>query len=91
MKINMAHIQHPSTSGGQINFAVFDAHSTSGSSGNPGVLANLAMKAKASGLKIDQSALAYMQGGQLRFFGDKHLVDFLSKNGLPAWTHSIDA
>lgn len=91
MKINLAHIRHPAAAGGYIDFAVFDAHATSGSSGNPMVLAQLTQQARASGLKVDQSALAFMQGGQLHFYGDKHLVNFLSQNGLPAWTHSIDA
>ncbi|MFA1731671.1 hypothetical protein [Xanthomonas campestris] len=91
MKINFAHIRHPSTSGGSIDFVVFEAKSTSGPAGNPAVLAKLTMKARASGLKVDQSALAFNQNGRLQFFGDKNLVDFLSKNGLPNWTHSIDA
>jgi hypothetical protein len=31
-----------------------------------------------------------MSGGRLQFFGSPPLVEFLSKNGLPGWTHSID-
>jgi len=91
MKINLAHIRHPATSGGSIDFVVFGAKSPSGSSGNPAVLANLTMKARASGLKVDQSALAFNVNNRLQFFGDKNLVDFLSKRGLPSWTHSINA
>jgi hypothetical protein len=90
MKVNFAHIRL-AAEGGYIDFAVFDAHATSGSSGNPAVLAQLTINARAAGLKVDRSALVYTQGGKQRFFGDKRLVNLLSRNGLPSWTHSIDA
>ena len=44
-----------------------------------------------AGYKIDQSALAFVEDGRLRFYGTENLVEFLSKNGLPQWTHWIDA
>ena len=88
MKIHLAHIRAPSTSGGQIDFAVFDAKSTSGS--NATLLAQLTARARASGLKIDQSALAYSQNGRNQFYGSRHLVDHLARSGLPRWTHEID-
>lgn len=90
MKINFAHVRHPSTSGGDINFAVFEARSQNGSAGNDAALASLTMKARAQGLRIDQSALAYSQNGRIQFYGDRNLVDFLSRSGLPRWTHTID-
>jgi len=91
MKINFAHIRERSTTGGNIDFAVFDAKSTSGGdSGNAGLLAQLTSSTRASGLKIDQSALAYEQGGQIKFYGDKNLVDYLSNSGVPQWTNTID-
>ena len=90
MKINLAHLRERSTSGGWINFAVFDAKSSSGDSGNATLLAQLTARARASGLKVDQSALAYSQNGQIRFYGTKTLVDYLSKSGVPGWTHTID-
>ena len=91
MKINLAHLREKSTTGGWIDFAVFDAKSRSGSDkDNASLLAELTAKAIASGLKIDQSALAYRQGGRNRFYGDKNLVDYLSRHGIPKWTHSID-
>ena len=91
MKINFAHLRERSTSGGWINFAVFDARSPSGlDSDNADVLARLAEQARRAGHKIDQSALAYEKQGRIRFYGDKNLVDYLSQNGLPQWTHSID-
>jgi hypothetical protein len=91
VKINLAHIRHPAAAGGYIDFAVFDARSTAGTdSGNAAVLFRLTAKARASGLKVDQSALAFAEGSGVRFYGSTHLVDFLSKNGLPRWTHQID-
>lgn len=92
MKINFAHIREHSTNGGWIDFAVFEAHSTSNlDSDNASVLAQLTAKARYSGLKIDQSALAFNRNGRLHFYGSKNLVDYLSRSGLPQWTHSIDA
>lgn len=91
MKINLAHIRERSTSGGYIDFAVFDAKATSGGdAGNATLLDQLTTRARASGLKIDQSALACSYNGRNRFFGSKNLVDYLSNNGLPRWTHEID-
>jgi hypothetical protein len=92
MKINLAHLRERSTSAGWIDFAVFDAKSTSGTnSANDSLLHQLTVKARASGLKVDQSALAYSQGGRVRFFGNKNLVDYLSNCGVPNWTHQIEA
>lgn len=91
MRINLAHIRERSTSGGWIDFAVFEAESTSGSdSDNATLLSQLTVKARVSGLKVDQSSLAYRQHGQLRFYGDKNLVAYLSRSGPPRWTHKID-
>ncbi|WP_287815044.1 hypothetical protein [Pseudomonas sp.] len=88
MRINMAHLKERSTSGGWINFAVFEASSTNGDNG--GLLAHLASIARKAGLKVDQAALAYSVGGRIRFYGSPNLVDFLSKFGLPRWTHKLD-
>ena len=91
MKINLAHLRERSTSGGFIDFAVFEAKSTSGTeSSNRQVLSELTAKARASGLKIDQSPLAYKTGNRTKYFGDKHLVAYLSKNGVFRWTHTIN-
>lgn len=88
MQIDMAHLWVPAKSGGRINFAVFGAKSTAGD--NAGLLARLTLKARASGLKVDQSALAYKSGSDIRYFGDKNLVDYLSENWLPLqWTHKL--
>lgn len=92
MRINFAHIRERSTSGGWIDFAVFEAHSTSGSdSANNQVLVSLTAKARMAGYRIDKSALAFNEHGRLKFYGDKNLVNYLSRSGLPHSTHWIDA
>jgi len=88
MKINLAHIRERSTTGTWIDFVVFDAKSTTNN--NSQLLSKLTLKAKGSGLKVDQSALAYLEHGRLKFFGDKNLIKYLSNHNLPAWTHTID-
>ncbi|MEB0091696.1 hypothetical protein RHM65_12505 [Pseudomonas sp. CCI4.2] len=88
MEINVAHIRERSTTGGWIDFAVFDAKSTNGN--DDGLLAQLTQAARLAGLKVDQSALAFDSGGRTRFYGSKHLVDHLARIGLPHWTHKID-
>jgi hypothetical protein len=91
LRINFAHIRERATSGGSIDFAVFDARSTSGSArDNADLLAQLTAKAARLNLKIDQSALAYMESGRLKFCGTPNLVTYLSNAGLPPWTHYLD-
>lgn len=91
MKISLAHLRERSVSGGWVNFAIFGAKATSGSDqGNRELLAQLTTKTRASGLKVEQSALAYQDGGRIRFFGTPTLVDYLSKMGVPSWTHEIE-
>jgi len=67
--------------------AVFDAKSTNGN--NSALLAELTQKTRLNGLRIDQSALVFTQNGRTQFFGDKNLVDFLSTNWYPQWTHTL--
>lgn len=88
MKINLAHIRERSTTGSWINFVVFDAKSTTNN--NTQLLSQLTASARASGLKVDQSAIAYTEHNRLKFFGSKNLVQYLSKRGLPSWTHTVD-
>lgn len=91
MRINLAHLKERARNGGWISFAVFEAKSTSGTStDNSKLLEQLTVRARASSLRVDQAALAFMSGGRLQFFGSPPLVEFLSKSGLPSWTHSID-
>jgi hypothetical protein len=88
MKINMAHLRERSSTGGWINFAVFDAKSTTGD--NAGLLHQLTMDGRANGLQVDQSALAFQSGGRIQFYGDKNPVSSLSKCRIPQWTQTID-
>lgn len=70
MKVNFAHIRERAQNGGWINFAVFDARSSSGSrDDNSRLLAQLTAKARGANLRVDQAALAFMSGGRLQFFG----------------------
>lgn len=91
MKVNFAHLRERAQNGGWINFAVFEARSSSGTQNdNSHLLAELTAKARNANLRIDQAALAFMSGGRLQFFGSSPLVDFLSRSGLPGWTHSLN-
>lgn len=94
MRVNLAHRRERAHSGGWINFAVFEARSSSGTrDDNARLLAQLTAKAKAkaSSLQVDQAALAFMSCGRIQFFGSPQLVEYLSKSGLPGWTHTVDA
>ena len=91
MRIKIAHRRERSVSGGWVNFAVFDARSNSGSNfDNAALLQSLTSRARASGLRVDQSALMYTESGRVKFYGTSPLVDYLSKRGVQIWTHSID-
>lgn len=91
MRINLAHLRHPARSGGWIDFCVFDARANSGTDAdNADLLVQLTARAQANNLQVDQAALAFRAGGRLRFFGSPALVEFLSKNPFPRWTHQLD-
>jgi hypothetical protein len=91
MKVNFAHLRAQARNGGSISFAVFDARSSSGSrEDNSRLLAQLTARARASNLRVDQSALAYRSGGRSEYFGTPSLVEYLSTAGVSQWTHSID-
>lgn len=91
MRINFAHLRERAQNGGWIDFAVFDAQSSSGSDSESAILlSQLTAQARANSLKIDQSALAYSSGGRVMFYGSPSLVEFLSKSGVPRWTHHMD-
>ncbi len=91
MQINFAHVRVPSVSGADINYVLFESRSATGTFGdNAALLAQLTMRARASGLRVDQSALVFVEAEQIRFQGTKPLVDHLSRTGVPGWTHSFD-
>ncbi|MEL4879169.1 hypothetical protein AAEH85_09250 [Shewanella algae] len=85
--LRMAHLKERSTSGGWIHFAVFEAKSTNGN--NDLLLHELTSTAQAQGYRIDQSALAYMVGRSIQYYGDRNLVSYLSKSWRPQWTHRL--
>lgn len=92
MKVNLAHLRERARNGGCINFAVFEARSASGTrDDNARLLVQLTARARSARLQIDQSALAFLSGGRVQFFGSPPLVEYLSNRGLPGWTHTIDA
>lgn len=72
---------------------MFEAWSKSGTNSDKNLLlSQLVIKAKSSGLKVDQSALAFKQQGRIRFYGDTNLVKYLSnKGGVPQGTHKLSA
>ncbi len=86
-QVNMAHLRERSTSGGWVNFAVFDAKSTVGD--NTFLLNQLTQAARNAGLQVDQSALAYSVGSRIKFEGDPNLVKYLAKGWHPHWTHKL--
>ena len=90
MQINFAHLRAPASNGGDINFAVFEARANSNTDvARSSVLEDLTARARNSGLRVDQSALAFNENGRIKFFGSKYLVDYLSHRGVPSWTHKL--
>lgn len=91
MRISFAHLRERATNGGYIDFAVFDANATTGSDHDRRkVLFSLTQQARAQGLKIDASALVFQENGQPKTYGDQAIVDYLSRCGVPPWTHYLD-
>ena len=77
-----------------INVAVFQADArTHANSDRKTLLADLTMKARQSGLRVQKSALAYNNYGNVEFLGTPDLVQFLANGGFYRlrWTHEIDA
>ena len=90
MQINFAHLRAPARNGGDINFAVFEARANSSTdAARSSVLADLTMRARSSGLRVDQSALAFNENGRIKFYGSRNLVDYLSKSWIPNWTYKL--
>jgi hypothetical protein len=90
MQIDFAHLRERARAGGWVNFAVFQARSSSGTrEDNARLLAQLTAKAQASNLRVDQAALAFMAGGRMQYFGTPTLVDYLAKRGVQTWTHTL--
>lgn len=87
MKVQLAHLRDQG-----MDFAVFDAdakHRTRQARSK--LLADLTRSAVASGLRVQKSALAFNEGGRVKFFGPPDLVDYLTSfGGVPRWTHTLD-
>lgn len=85
MVINFAHLRTQN-----IDFAVFDADAASRTDRDrTKLLAQLTSQARSSGLRIQKSALAFQENGQLRFFGTPDLVAYLANNPYIEWTHTL--
>lgn len=90
MQIKFAHLRERATNGGDISFAVFEARATSNTeAARAAALADLTERTRNSGLRVDQSALAFTENGRLKFYGSKNLVDYLSRSWVPRWTHTL--
>jgi curli biogenesis system outer membrane secretion channel CsgG len=87
MKVNVGHFRQETSDGGFIDFAVFDARTESGTEKDNLELLNNLIRAtvQLKNLKIDRAALVFKRDGEIRFYGSKDLVDFLSKHGFPKW------
>jgi hypothetical protein len=86
VKINFAHVRIQGQS-----VAIFDADArTHTKSARTKLLTNLVSRVRLAGLRVDKAALAFIEAGDLTFFGSPDLVRYLVKNGLPEWTHTID-
>lgn len=92
MQFKFALISGKSASGQDLQFAVFGARPTDDSEeGKRKLLDQLTTGATRRGLTIDQSALAYDDKGEIRIFASGELLEHLKKNGLPPWTHFLEA
>jgi len=86
MQIRLAHLRDQG-----IDFAVFDADAVARtSSARSALLAQLTQVARQSGLRIQKSALAFVENGQVTFYGAPDLVDYLASiGGVSMWTHTV--
>lgn len=80
MTINFAHLRDQG-----IDFVVFDADARSHQDADRReLLADLTMRARQNGLRIEKAALAYRNGSRIEYFGTPGLVG-------SRWTHSMSA
>lgn len=85
MQVKLAHLR---TQG--IDFAVFEADArTDSDSARANVLRELTVAARAAGLKVDKSALAFVRAGKIQFYGTPDIVNYLANQGVPSSTHTI--
>jgi hypothetical protein len=91
MRIEFAHLRRRSTTGHDIDFAVFDAKANDNTpEGRDELLAQLTMTAQSMGLIVEAAALMYDENRQIKTWGDPFVLDVLSKEGVPRPTHYVD-
>ncbi len=91
MRIELAHVCDRSITGGFIDFVVFKADANSGmDSDRDELLLDLTTRARAEGLNVQKSALAFSEQGRVMFYGTPDLVEYLSRHGVPQWTHVLN-
>lgn len=91
MKIGLAHGCDRSATGDLIDFIVFEADVRSGMDGDRAeLLLDLTNRARSEGLNVVKSALAFRENGRIMFYGTPDLVEYLSNNGVPRWTHYLN-
>ena len=88
MKLNYAILKDPASD--KLSNVVFQVNSPRGLERQQmELLRQLMMYVSRRGLNVNQAVLAFQEGEELKFFGSRNLVDHLTKNGLPPWTHSL--
>jgi hypothetical protein len=86
MKLKVAHLR---TQG--IDFLVADADARTRLENDRNILlSRIVVIARRSGLKVDKGALAFTEGGRTVYFGTPDLVNFLARQGVPRWTHTLE-
>jgi hypothetical protein len=91
MRIEFAHLRRRSTTGQDIDFAVFDAKPNNNTpAGRDELLAQLTIAARSMDLNVEVAALMYEENRQIKTWGDPFVLDYLSKEGVPAPTHYLD-
>jgi hypothetical protein len=87
MQVPMAHLRDQG-----IDFVVFDADAdTHRDADRSRLLGQLVAAAARNGLRIQKAALAFVQHGELTFYGWSDLVQYLaSRGGVSHWTHTLD-
>jgi hypothetical protein len=86
MKVKIAHLRVQG-----INFVIAGADATTGlQHDRDAVLKRVWISARRAGLRVDKAALAFHEGGRLRFYGTPDLVRYLATSGVPGWTHTLE-
>jgi hypothetical protein len=90
MRINFAHLKERSTTGRDVNFAVFDAKPTNNTpEERDQLLLDLILRARAMNLNVEVGALAYVEHGQSKYWGHEFVLDYLVDRGIPRMTHYV--